>query len=391
MRTSTGIVLAHGGAVDPLLRLAGVPLAVRAVLTLQKAGFRRVVLVARDEILRAVQDDARVHVALEGAAGYDEALAIAGGPAVLARHDLVADPVVYAALASAADGIPLIAVRDGKPLGPTLVVPGVDFNKLNSARTLATAGWSEAVDTAEGRRRAVRALFEACRKPVDGIVSRNLNRHVSIAISKRLVATSVLPNHITALTLLLGLAAAVFVARGGYAWPLAGAALMQINSIVDGVDGELARVRFEQSRLGDWLDNVSDDVTALAFWVGLTIGAADLDPRLAVAGWIAVASHFLFVALTYGELLRRNSGTYFDIQWYDPSRATWPTRLMRLLTLIPRRDFFVFFCLCAAAAGLLFYALPLIALVSFATLAAAVARNLRDLLPRAATGQDGGS
>jgi phosphatidylglycerophosphate synthase len=34
--------------------------------------------------------------------------------------------------------------------------------------------------------------------------------------------------------------------------------LFQLNSIIDGVDGELARMRLEASVLGEWLDTVGD-------------------------------------------------------------------------------------------------------------------------------------
>jgi hypothetical protein len=95
---------------------------------------------------------------------------------------------------------------------------------------------------ADDRREAKRRLFEACRKPVDGVVSRHLNRHISIAISKLVVDTPISPNAMTGFTFSLALVAAAFAVQGGY-WPTVAAAfLMQWNSILDGCDGELARV-----------------------------------------------------------------------------------------------------------------------------------------------------
>src|SRR6266511_4333461 len=192
-------ILLAGGVPDPLSTLAGLPLALRAVLTLQRRGIERVVIVGSPSVAEAVRRDPRVAVALEVTGSIERARQIAGESAVVVRHEVVE---------------------------------------------------GESVDTDAGRRRAVDALFEKCRKPVDGIVSRYLNRHVSIAISKRLVETAITPNQISVAAMVIGLAGAACAARGGYGWPLLGATLLQIDSIVDGVDGELARVRFQQSRLG---------------------------------------------------------------------------------------------------------------------------------------------
>lgn len=68
-------------------------------------------------------------------------------------------------------------------------------------------------DTA-ARREAKRRLFDACRKPVDGFISRHLNRPISIAISKLLVDTPVSPNALTVFTFSLSFAAAFFAVQG---------------------------------------------------------------------------------------------------------------------------------------------------------------------------------
>jgi 1L-myo-inositol 1-phosphate cytidylyltransferase / CDP-L-myo-inositol myo-inositolphosphotransferase len=385
---------------DPAMRLAGLSLALRAVLTAQRAGAARVQLVTaagRADLVSAVKADARVTAAVEhveagGALAIDE-------PCLLVRHDVVADAALYQALAAAPlDGAAaVVARRDGVALGPALVGPELGAAVMadpdavlagaladGRARPLDTAAWAESVRDAAGRRRAVDALFEACRKPVDGIVSRHINRHVSIFISKRLVDTPVTPNQTSVFTLLLGLVAAAFVARGGYANTLVGAALLQLDSIIDGVDGELARVRFQQSKVGAWLDNVSDDVTALAFWAGLTIGAAGVDQTgwLALAGWIAVGSHVLYVMLSYTEFVRNKNPSYFDMEWTDKTKTGLRAKVVELLLLVPRRDFFVLFCLAAAAAGVLPWMLPIIAIACVATLVAGVARNVRMVLRR---------
>ena len=51
-------------------------------------------------------------------------------------------------------------------------------------------------------------------------------------------------------------------------WGLAGAALFQLQSIVDGVDGELARLLHKESRFGFWYDVGVDNVTHMAVFAG---------------------------------------------------------------------------------------------------------------------------
>src|SRR5690606_32747233 len=52
------------------------------------------------------------------------------------------------------------------------------------------------------------ALWERCRKVVDGFVSRNLNRHISLFISRRIATSPITPNHVSSFTLVLGLVGA---------------------------------------------------------------------------------------------------------------------------------------------------------------------------------------
>jgi CDP-L-myo-inositol myo-inositolphosphotransferase len=53
---------------------------------------------------------------------------------------------------------------------------------------------------------------------------------------------------------------------------VAGFALEQLQSILDGCDGELARVRFQQSKLGAWLDTFVDDVLNVLLTVATGVG-----------------------------------------------------------------------------------------------------------------------
>ncbi len=126
----------------------------------------------------------------------------------------------------------------------------------------------EALATAE---RAVRA---AIIKPTDGTLAR-FNRRFSIPISVWLVRHLRLSaNAMSVFVLALGLWAGWLFSRGDYASALTAATISLAASILDGCDGELARLQFRQSAFGCWLDTLGDYVYYLATFAGLTIGAA---------------------------------------------------------------------------------------------------------------------
>ncbi|MCD6467393.1 MAG: CDP-alcohol phosphatidyltransferase family protein [Methanomicrobia archaeon] len=82
-------------------------------------------------------------------------------------------------------------------------------------------------------------------KPTDGIISKHINRKVSIRISKILLKTGITPNHVSIITFLIALSAAFMFLRGNI---ILGGILTQLTSIIDGVDGEIARMKNMQTK-----------------------------------------------------------------------------------------------------------------------------------------------
>jgi len=114
-------------------------------------------------------------------------------------------------------------------------------------------GWTD-VDTPEEIRRARKMLvFTAVKGVGDGFISRHFNRKISTRISYLLVE-KVTPSQMTAATFALGMLSALLTL---VSLPLAGI-LYQLSSILDGVDGELARAQLRTSRLGGYVDSILD-------------------------------------------------------------------------------------------------------------------------------------
>ncbi len=117
------------------------------------------------------------------------------------------------------------------------------------------------VDTPEELEEARRVLPLLLRrslvKPGDGPVSRYINRQISTRVSVRLFLRGAYlsPNLISLLAFSLMLLAGVLIYRGML---MAAGLLIQISSIVDGMDGEIARLFGTTSKFGGLLDAFLD-------------------------------------------------------------------------------------------------------------------------------------
>ncbi|ASJ07894.1 CDP-alcohol phosphatidyltransferase [Thermococcus siculi] len=133
-------------------------------------------------------------------------------------------------------------------------------------------GWTD-VDTPNDLKRARKMLvFTSVKGTGDGFISRHLNRKISTRISYLLVER-VTPNQMTVFTFALGILSALLTL---VSLPLAGI-LYQLSSILDGVDGELARAQLRTSKLGGYTDSILDryvDGTFLALLAYATLSGS---------------------------------------------------------------------------------------------------------------------
>ena len=123
----------------------------------------------------------------------------------------------------------------------------------------------------------------------DGIVSRYLNRPLSRPAARALAHTRVTPNAVTSFTILLAIVSGALLAVG---WNIAGGILIQAVSVVDGIDGDLARLRGLATRFGEVFDAVSDRYADAFMIGGMTIYAARFEshPHPAAVGMLALGA-----------------------------------------------------------------------------------------------------
>lgn len=224
--------------------------------------------------------------------------------------------------------------------------------------------WQD-VDNADMRREAERRLLRSARKPTDGPISRWFNRPVSLALTRVMAQLHVTPNQITTLVFALGIVAAILIARGDWPSLIVAGILVQLASIVDGSDGELARVAIRGSRFGAWYDTLTDNLRFAGMVAACAIGLYLRDPHVGylIAGGAFVAGAVYLVAVMTSHLRSTGSaGTHLVIVAKVESDAAkggaalW--RFLYWLRPLVKQDVLAF-----VAAILLVLNLPLVILV----------------------------
>jgi CDP-L-myo-inositol myo-inositolphosphotransferase len=133
------------------------------------------------------------------------------------------------------------------------------------AHDITGSRWMD-VDTREDLKKAEAMVLRGLYKDTDGLVSRHLNRKISTRLTAQLLKTGVTPNQISVLSFLIALAsgALFFISQ-----PIAAGIAAQVSSVIDGCDGELARLRNTRSRFGAYFDSLLDRYADFAILLGM--------------------------------------------------------------------------------------------------------------------------
>ena len=212
-----------------------------------------------------------------------------------------------------------------------------------------------------------KSLIRNLVKPNDGWVSRHLNRPVSTRFSRLLAPTRITPNQVTLMLVLPSLFTGYVLSQGGYWCFLLGGALFHLTSILDGVDGELARLKFKSSLYGKWLDFMCDNLAYLAALVGFFIGLF----RDGISSFEKVASLtalFLTLCMMTSIILYyqrfNKDGKLLTVEYGFRDRNGWLDRLMQYAELLGKREWFALIFFALAIFGQLQWALVYVCLVA---------------------------
>ena len=208
--------------------------------------------------------------------------------------------------------------------------------------------WQQVTDKASART-AKDMLFDQVSKSTSGTVARYLNVKISVPFSKLIVDTGISPNMVTFfLVLCPGLLGAYIITQpDNYLRLFVAGLLWQLASILDGCDGEVARVKLAESKFGAWFDTVTDNLAYIGGYSAMIIGMRWLYPDAnfpVYAGVSAIASMVLTLGLLYVYALKTGTGS---LQYYlgdlgskvPEDEKDWSYRLLERFGFITKRDF----------------------------------------------------
>jgi phosphatidylglycerophosphate synthase len=342
------IAATRAEAVGAVMKIAGLTVVDRALKQLAQAPEVRVVVVSDGSIVLPAPLPANVDVR-----------AVNEGAAVLGVAEL-----------AGALGAPVI---------------GADVVRVDRARF---DGGLRVVDEAS-RRAAENAVFAALYRPDLGFVARRLNKPISVRVTRYvLVRSRITPNQITLFAAALGIAGCVLVASGQFAAVCFGFVLEQIQSILDGCDGELARVRFQQSKLGAWLDTFADDVLNVLITVATGVGLyrAGAGCWALVAGVVGASMLVLSNLIIMRDMRRQKAtGDLMDMAWWfsggrrlsDLSGSGGKPGIGKVLFQLGRRDSAIFLWLIFALLDRLVLVLIMAAIIALCWFVASVVQLLK--------------
>ena len=175
------------------------------------------------------------------------------------------------------------------------------------------------VDDKKAYKKAEEFLLKKLVKPSDGPVSRYINRPLSRKITKFFIKLPFTPNQITVFNFLLSVISGFLFTLNGYIGLLFGGLLTQFSSIFDGVDGEIARLKYLESKFGKWLDSVLDRYADAFILGGLTWHTFFYSNRSRwsyLIGLFAIVGSLInsYIAMEYDRLMiKKGKEKYFRI------------------------------------------------------------------------------
>lgn len=193
-----------------------------------------------------------------------------------------------------------------------------------------------------------KALFDEIYAQTEGWIARGINKKISFWLTRFLVRTNLTPNIISLFCFGLGLFGCACLLSKSWAARCFGVVLIQFNSILDGCDGEVARLKQLTSSLGAWLDTIFDDVLNNVMYVCLVVGYYLQTQSLGILHLgLATALASLGVSFfLYHFMITHNTShaAHYRLSWENdqaPSAqktASWFSFLKPVL----KRDFFIF-------------------------------------------------
>jgi phosphatidylglycerophosphate synthase len=307
-RTNTTLLyLPHHAdvSVPPTARLAGLPLAERVLRPASRAGYSRVVIWSPEaacekqlgaRLRRLAQVVGNGIIVASTERQWRDALAdlspddtvTAIGPGTIVSTALLQDARELPVRGEAVRDVPagrdfpisgVLRIAAAAALSPDAVAVllagrRVPAEQLPSGEEVSNGVAKLAIQlmTPADLEAAEHTIRQSSYKMTDAKIAR-FNRRMSLPISIALMPTPLTANQLSIMLVGIGFYSAWLFSTGHYLAGVLGAFLSLAASVLDGCDGEIARLKYQESALGCWIETFGDYSYYIAIFVGLTVGA----------------------------------------------------------------------------------------------------------------------
>ena len=164
------------------------------------------------------------------------------------------------------------------------------------------------IDTSQDLTKAKNYLLNNSSSKInDGSISKYINRPISQWTTSKIIDYPLTPNQISIAVFFISVFSGLIISIEGYFFLLLGALLAQLSSILDGCDGEIARLKLLESKFGGWFDRVLDRYSDLFILMGLTFHTYFIHKTLTVffIGFIVVGGKIIssYTAFVYDTVV----------------------------------------------------------------------------------------
>lgn len=276
-----------------LIKVFGIALIQRIFTILSQININRIVIIGKPEFYDAITAQVNKQFIFYPVNDPDQldqlfAKEMFGERVIILRANHVVDKVSLKTLMEKCNNTPCAIVGERK--GPIFfvssngIVPTVkalwkneiDNAVLSSVKKIdGILGLPLLVNGHEDTKRAENVLINSLsmqKRETDSFIARYFDRNISLFFTKRLVHTGITPNQITLMGMSIGLLGALLLCLPYYWSQLFGSLLFLFCVIVDGMDGEIARLKLGESKFGHYLDIITDNIVHVAIFVGMGYG-----------------------------------------------------------------------------------------------------------------------
>ena len=327
-------------------KICGVPLVIRTAITAARSGASEILLLVPETLTDECTQGALqygVHINVARLNDFDPQCPSTWTRLNLTMHDVfLRIPWNWVTNKQSLTGLPLVSMHLVDWSRPAYVsVHEVDHDDSLALPQKATEG--VAVTSPQSAAAAERFLIARSGKVLDGIHT-SFNRRLCRPFVRLLSHTSITPNQVTFMGVVVSVLSAFAFAQGTYIQSVLGALIFFVAGLFDEMDGMLARIKFMESPRGTWLEGFADGLSYLLLFAAITIGLRRHYGKVAVVvGLVLLVGAILALIVT--SLGRRRAtapdrpneylGRFYNL--LEKDSANWISRVVRQIQAFQKR------------------------------------------------------